>query len=500
VAIPGATNATLVISTVTTNDSANYRLVASNAAGSAASNEATLTVTSASAGNSAPIIQQQPGSQTVASLETVTFASAATGNPAPSYQWQRNGVAIPGATNATLVISTVTTNDSANYRLVASNAAGSAASNEATLTVTSASAGNSAPVIQQHPANQAAMTGSNATFSAQASGSPTPSWQWYRNGAPIAGATNTTLVFTVSPGDAGLYSAVARNAAGEAGTNTATLSVTTPAPAYQAPVITRQPLSQEIVTGGNVTLVVEATGDPAPTYQWEKNGSPLTGATNPALQFYSVSSNDTASFRVVVSNAGGSVTSASANLTITAAPPVGVAPAFTQHPASVNLTFGGYAIFEARASGSPAPSYQWYKNGVAIANATEAVFSFAVSSYADAGAYAVVARNVAGEVWSNSAYLNVNAPTQPQEAPIITSQPQDKTAVFGGTVTFEVAAQGNPAPTFQWQRNGADIPGATSATLTLSNLSKGDAAAYAVKVSNTAGVVTSAAVYLTLVY
>ena len=83
--------------------------------------------------------------------------------------------------------------------------------------------------------------------------------------------------------------------------------------------------------------------------------------------------------------------------------------------------------------------------------------------------------------------------------PVIAVQPTSKTASVGESVTFSVSASGNPTPTYQWQRNGVAIAGATSANYVLSNASLSDnGAVFNVVVSNTAGSVTSTNAALTV--
>jgi hypothetical protein len=88
-------------------------------------------------GSSAPAISAQPADQTVPLGSSVAFSVSATGAQPLRYQWQRNGVPIPGATAATYSIAAVTAADNgAAFRVVVSNATGTATSNAATLTVT----------------------------------------------------------------------------------------------------------------------------------------------------------------------------------------------------------------------------------------------------------------------------------------------------------------------------------------------------------------------------
>ena len=83
-----------------------------------------------------PVITVVPTNQTVRTGTNVTMVGAATGTPAPTFQWRRNGVDVPGATGASLVLNNVTTNQTASYSLVASNGIGSVSSGAGLLTVT----------------------------------------------------------------------------------------------------------------------------------------------------------------------------------------------------------------------------------------------------------------------------------------------------------------------------------------------------------------------------
>ena len=85
------------------------------------------------------------------------------------------------------------------------------------------------------------------------------------------------------------------------------------------------------------------------------------------------------------------------------------------------------------------------------------------------------------------------------QAPTITTHPSSQTVPAGGTATFTVAASGTPPLSYQWQRNGVDIPGATSASYTLSDVTVTDSGAtFRARVTNSAGSVTSNAATLTV--
>jgi hypothetical protein len=87
--------------------------------------------------------------------------------------------------------------------------------------------------------------------------------------------------------------------------------VLNPVPAGDAPTITRQPVSANAIVGGQVTLLVEATG-PNLSYQWLKNGQRIEGATSAELTLSNVQTNDAGNYNVIVSNPAGRVASRTA--------------------------------------------------------------------------------------------------------------------------------------------------------------------------------------------
>jgi len=183
----------------------------------------------------APTITQQPQAVTVTNGQPASFSVAASGTQPIAYQWQRNGAPIPGATSTTYAIAATTLADSgATFRAVASNVAGSATSNSATLTVSAA-----APVltVTQQPASLTVAAGAQASFTVAAtcsSGTLAIRWQRSSGGgafADIAGATAATYAFAAAQGDSGAQFRAALDCSGQAATtsNAATLTVTAPA-------------------------------------------------------------------------------------------------------------------------------------------------------------------------------------------------------------------------------------------------------------------------------
>ena len=162
-------------------------------------------------------------------------------------------------------------------------------------------------------------------------------------------------------------------------------------------------------------------------------------------------------------------------------------------PANQTVTAGGNVTFSVVANGTPAPTYQWNKGGSPISGATNSSYTITAAQSAAAGTYTVVVTNTAGSVTSNAATLTVNAAAS---APTISTQPANQTVTAGAAVTFAVVANGTPAPTYQWNKGGSPISGATNASYTINSAATGDAGSYTVVVTNAFGAVTSAPVFL----
>ena len=357
-----------------------------------------------------------------------------------------------------------------------------------TVNVTGGSTGT-APSITAQPASTSVTAGGSASFSVAATGSPAPAYQWQKGGTDITGATSATLSLTnVQNTDAGTYDVVVSNSSGSVTSVSATLTVNAVA---TAPAITSQPAAMTVTAGGSASFTVTATGSPAPTYQWQKGGAAIGGASSASLSLTNVQSSDAGTYSVVVSNSAGSVTSASATLTVNPATAPATAPSITTQPASTTVTAGGNASFSVTATGSPAPTYQWQKGGAAIGGATSASLSLTNVQSFDAGTYSVVVSNSAGSVTSANASLTVTAATSPGTSPSIATQPANLMLPAGYSGSLSVTATGTAPLSYQWRLNGTAIPGATGSTLPLASVQASASGNYSVVVTNASGSVTS---------
>ena len=473
--ISGATSSMYTTPAASSADNgAVYSVVVSNSAGTATSNNATLTV------NSGPRINTQPASQTVNAGQTVSFGVTASGTGALSYQWIKNGVNIDGATSSSYTSPATTSADNgAVYEAIVSNHYGWVYSSKAILRVITA------PTVSTQPSSQTVTAGQTASFSVTASGTAPFTYQWRKNGSNISGATSSsyTTPVTSSADNGALYSVVVGNNAGTVTSSNATLTVA-------VVLITTQPASQTVNAGQTASFGVAASGTGTLSYQWTKNGTNISGATSSSYTTPATSSADHgAVYAVNISNAYGTVTSSNATLTVITAPTV------STQPSDQTVTAGQTASFAVTASGTAPFTYQWRKNGSNIVGATSSTYTTPVTSSADHGAvYSVVVANNAGTATSNNATLTViNVPT-------ISTQPSDQSLVEGQTASFSVTVSGTAPFTFQWRKNGINISGATASTYTTpAAVAADNHAVFTVVVSNSAGTVTSNNATLTVI-
>jgi beta-galactosidase len=261
------------------------------------------------------------------------------------------------------------------------------------------------PTIIVPPANAAVTVGQSATFSVTAAGTAPFTFQWLKNGATIAGATNSTYTTpaTTSADNNSNFAVTVTNSVGSATSTTASLMVD----ASAGVAITAQPASQTAYVGQTVQLSVLATGSPTLAYQWKKSGVAIAGATSSAYTTPVLAAGDNGdSFTVVVSNPVNSVTSATAVLTVAAA----IAPTIIQQPASVSVLANDPATFSVSPSGSSPFTYQWMLNGVTLLGANAATYSILAVQSTNVGSYTVVVTNAAGSVTSAAATLTIAPP------------------------------------------------------------------------------------------
>ena len=466
--IGGANASSYTIPSVTPASAGNYDVVVSNTGcASATSAAATLTV------NESPVITLDPVSQTVCEGATIVLTGSASGVPAVTYQWQKNGSDISGETSSSLTLTGVTVADNGSYSLVATNICNTATSAAAVVVV------NEAPAVTVDPASQTICAGQPVTFSVTATGTNL-TYQWRKDGGNIGGATSSSYsIPSVVPGDAGNYDVVVSSTGCASATSAAAVLAVN-----ESPVITLNPVSQTICEGSNIVLTASASGVPSVTYQWQKNGSDIIGETSSSLTLNGVSTADNGSYTIVATNICNTATSSAAVIVVNEAPVV------TVDPVSQTICAGQPVTFTVTATGTNL-NYQWRKGGVNISGANGSSYTIASVVTGSAGNYDVVVSNTGcTDATSAVAVLTVN------EAPVITLNPVSQTVCEGSNVTFTASASGVPAASYQWQKNGSDIAGENSSSLTLNNVTTADNGNYRIVATNVCGEATSTAATL----
>jgi alpha-tubulin suppressor-like RCC1 family protein len=366
-----------------------------------------------------------------------------------------------------------------------------------------------APKITQQPLNATVNEGETATFEAAASGTPAPTVKWEfstNSGASwsaVSGGTAPVLsIASVKATFNGrLYRATFKSTAGTATSEAALLSV------QKAPAVTKQPVAQTVEEGQGASFEATASGLPAPSVQWERSldagasWTPIEGATANQLTLANLSTGENGyQYRAAFTNPAGTAISTAATLTVRRLPSV------SQQPSAQTVEEGQSAIFEAAASGFPAPSVQWELsiNGgsswSAIAGATSLQLTIASAKTSESGhLLRATFTNAAGKAQTASALLTV------RKAPAIVKQPASATLNEGQNATFEASASGFPAPSVEWEVStdgGASwsvVEGAKASQLTIAAVTTSESGSeYRALFRNPAGEATSSAATLTV--
>jgi hypothetical protein len=193
------------------------------------------------------------------------------------------------------------------------------------------------PAITAQPQGQTNAVGATISFNVTATGSGTLACQWLFNGTNISGAaTNPLVLVNAQLANNGNYSVIFTNLFGSVTSSNAALLLTNAPPA-----IVTQPQSQAVLAGQSATFNVAATGTPPLNYQWLFSGTNISGATTNPFTLPNVQSADAGNYSVVITNVTGSVTSATASLTVLFTNPVVFAQwNFNSVPADANTATG----------------------------------------------------------------------------------------------------------------------------------------------------------------
>ncbi|MBI5022088.1 MAG: T9SS type A sorting domain-containing protein [Ignavibacteriales bacterium] len=314
------------------------------------------------------------------------------------------------------------------------------------------------------------------------------------------------------------------------------------------PFVTLQPTDQKIFEGMSVAFAANVVGVPPISYQWLRNDTPITGETSPNLTMNALDISESgAKYRCILSNQYGKTSTRSTALTI-----VGnlvINSGFEQGKIGWNSSDSTKLLFSMRGPGylgkyavqidvnDPSTKPTFYQSGIQI----ESYMAYNISYYArsekeydtlvtfitsDTSSHATFVapiRFYLGKEWrkydtiivtkdcSNmvtGAMLNFLIPGSSHRriyldevtlkritggtAPIITRNPVDRTVTAGDPATFSIQVIGEAPLTYHWQKNGVDIPGATSPRYSIQSASRSDSGSmYRCLIVNDYGMVAS---------
>ena len=345
--------------------------------------------------------------------------------------------------------------------------------------------------IDSQPSSQSICEGENAMYTTSASGANNLGYQWQRDmgsgfenlsdDAVYSGSSSNQLTVTAPTSDLNLSSyrcIVSGNNADDVITEEVTLEVITLVE------ITTQPANTEVTAGADAVLFVVASGTDL-SYQWQKDGVDVSGATTSELTISSSSKDDEGSYQCIISNDCNSVSSAEATLSV--CNPAGIS---SQSAATVSVCEGDSHTFSVEGEGDATIIYEWYQDNELITGATSSSYELNGTTSDESGAYKVIIKNDCG---MKEALFQLDVLSSPS----ISTQPTDQSANPGQSMTLSIGVEGDDI-SYQWQKDGSDISGANSNTLSFPSAQLSDEGSYTCNVGNQCGTISSEAALLTI--
>ncbi|XP_055516059.1 hemicentin-1-like [Leucoraja erinacea] len=388
----------------------------------------------------------------------VLLPCAVQGLPVPAVYWEKDGVTVPDAPgrftalqSGELIVENTTPEDAGVYTCTAVNPVGKD-SHRIHLSV------SVQPAFTELPADVSLHKGERLLLTCAAKGLPTPSISWTFNNKPIAVRSSQTeglselLIKRVSKEDSGTYVCTAENIVG-------VIRAIGFVYVKEAPVLWGEVSAYQMEPlGGNVILSCDARGDPVPSINWNKDGSPLTVSNrirqmnNGSLAIYRTVNEDAGAYNCVAKNEAG-VVERKVTLMLQSA------PVFTLKPSDTVAEVGDRVQLHCQAGGEPPPVVEWTHNAqpvrengrlAVLANSTLQILSISVQ---DAGEYECVARNLLG-----NAFVRIAVTVQVHGGFSAWVEWGPCSATCGGGVVERIRLCNNPLPAHGGRAcHGADV-------------------------------------------
>ncbi len=326
--------------------------------------------------------------------------------------------------------------------------------------------GHGGPTVTR-PVSITVPIGQTATFSVSATGTGTITYQWFKNGVAIIGATSSSYTTppTVAGDTSSLFTVTVTDSTGSITSPAATLTVQLPSPLTKSLV----PSSLSPPYNSSVFLVPTFSGGTAVIGSTGIGSSDITNAAVSGGSYPTPLLTSPTTFTLTVTDSKGNVVTTTCLVTPGS---VSISPI---SPGNQTLA-PGELPFSATATGGATNNLIW--------TATGGTFTGNVwTAPTTAGTYTITATSVDQPSVFVTTTITISAP-------VINTQPQSQHICTSSGLLLSVAA--SYAASYQWKLNGTAIPGATSATYSVASASSANVGNYSVTVTNGAGSVTSA--------
>jgi hypothetical protein len=347
------------------------------------------------------------------------------------------------------------------------------------------------PSFLQQPENIQDAVGTSVSFSITPSGYPMPEiiWQKFENQKwrTVQDEQGPTLSMdNISLEDSGSYRCILTNPSGTRYSKTVSLTV------MELPVINEQPSDRVFALGSTANIVIDVAGSNPITYQWFKDGVPIPKATKNKVTLKKVTAaKDNGTYWIEAENGVGKITSDEFQISVIGSVEV------TADPEDAAFVKGQSGTLSITAIGDGTLLYQWEKfdpksrKWSAVEGATSPTLTIADVQPEQLGDYRCMVDNGASRDYSKGGELGMYI------VPTFKTQPRSYSINEGRKVSLKTVANGDPTPTYQWEKLNGDgvtwesIPKATKAELQFSKIKNENAGKYRVKAINGGGSATS---------
>ena len=329
------------------------------------------------------------------------------------------------------------------------------------------------PTITQQPQDVTVDEGSSFVLSVTATGTEPLTYQWFKDGTALEGATASVYeVTTAQTSDSGVYTVRVSNIAGSVNSSDAIVKVESVAPVIEPPVIKYQPHDVTVNEGDTILLSVTVTGSEPLYYQWFKDGNPISGLSAririgyingySGLNILQAKKSDSGHYTVTVSNEAGTVTSRTAVVTVNG----GIVYSDLVYREVRKIDGEKYLVFDV--SGSSDYQIESSENGT--------TWKQVECEHLDDGGIIVP---------MTERFMLYRAVTDKSIKPTIkiVTQPEGGTFKVGETIRLSVTVEGAASYYYQWYKDGNILWDATSSELVISDAKESDSGSYVVKVA-----------------